>query len=106
MCESGDQILAMKTTYLILLTFTDAGLRNVGQSPHRAAAWRQKAEAAGIKVIAQLWTSGAYDGALLLEGDSEQKVLRAVAQLAAEGNVRTHSLRALHADEFAAMTRG
>ena len=92
--------IAMKATYLILLTFTDVGICNLPESPHRAQEWRRQAEAAGIKVLAQLWTTGAYDGALLLQGDNEQGLLRVVAQLSREGNVRTHSLRALDAEEF------
>src|SRR5687767_15109307 len=90
----------MKTTYLSLLTFTDQGMQNIAESPKRAAAWRQQLESSGIKVVAQLWTAGAYDGLLILQGDSEQKLLAALAQLAAQGNVRTHSLRAFDADEF------
>lgn len=90
----------MKTTYLSLLTFTEQGARNLKQSPQRAAGWRQQVEAAGVKVLAQLWTAGAFDGALILQGD-EQQVLGALAQLAAAGNVRTQSLRAFDAEEFA-----
>ena len=91
----------MKTTYLSLLTFTDQGVRNLKQSPQRAAAWRQQIESSGVKVVAQLWTAGAYDGVLILQGESEQQVLSALAQLVALGNVRTQSLRAFDAEEFA-----
>ena len=91
----------MKTTYATLITYTDQGVRNLKQSPQRAKAFRQTAEAAGLKVLAQLWTVGAYDGLLILEGDSEEKVLGALTQLASLGNVRTQSLRAFDADGFA-----
>lgn len=91
----------MKTTYVSLLTFTDQGARNLAQSPQRATAWRQHIESSGIKVVAQLWTAGAYDGVLILEGDSEQQVLGTLNQLTALGNIRTHSLRAFDAEEFA-----
>ena len=91
----------MKVTYLSLLTFTDQGARNLAQSPQRAAAWRRQIESSGIKVVAQLWTAGAYDGVLILQGDSEHQVLAVLSQLAAQGNVRTHSLRAFDAEEFA-----
>ena len=91
----------MKTTYATLITYTDQGVRNLKQSPQRAQAFRQSAEAAGLKVLAQLWTVGAYDGLLILEGDSEEKVLGALTQLASLGNVRTQSLRAFDADGFA-----
>ena len=91
-------------TYLSLLSFTDQGLRNLKQSPQRANAWRQQVEAGGVKVIAQLWTAGAYDGVVILQGESEQQVLGVLAQLASLGNVRTHSLRAYDAEEFAGIT--
>ena len=91
----------MKTTYVTLINYTDQGVRNLKQSPQRAKAFRQTAEAAGLKVLAQLWTVGAYDGLLILEGDSEEKVLGALTQLASLGNVRTQSLRAFDADGFA-----
>lgn len=91
----------MKTTYVSLFTYTDQGARNLKQSPQRAQAFRQSAEAAGLKVLALLWTVGAYDGLLILEGDSEEKVLGALAHLASLGNVRTQSLRAFDADGFA-----
>lgn len=87
-------------TYAALLHFTEQGSRHLAQSPQRAAAFRQSAEAAGVRVLAQLWTAGTYDGVLILQGD-EQKVLALLAQLTAQGNVRTHSLRAFEAEEFA-----
>jgi uncharacterized protein with GYD domain len=91
----------MKATYLALLNFTDAGVRNLKQSPQRAKAWRDQTEAAGVTVVAQLWTVGAYDGALLLQAENEQQVLTVLANLAEQGNVRTQSLRAFEAEEFA-----
>jgi uncharacterized protein with GYD domain len=105
MCDIPLNPIAMKTTYLSLLTFTEAGIRNLAQSPQRAAAWRERAEAGGVKVVAQLWTTGAHDGALLLEAENEQKILRSLAELVAQGNVRTHSLRAFTAQEFQALSR-
>jgi uncharacterized protein with GYD domain len=93
----------MKTTYVTLITYTDQGVRNLKQSPQRAQAFRQSAEAAGLKVLAQLWTAGAYDGLIILEGESEEKVLGALANLASLGNVRTQSLRAFDADGFVAI---
>ena len=87
-------------TYVALITYTDQGIRNLKQSPQRAQAFRQSADAAGIKVRAQLWTAGPFDGVLILESDNEQKVLGALAQLASLGNVRTQSLRAFDAAEF------
>lgn len=96
----------MKATYVSLLTYTDQGIRALAQSAKRGTAFRQQAEAAGVKVLAQLWTAGDYDGILILQSDREEKVLGLLAQLAAAGNVRTHSLRAFDAEDFAAVVAG
>lgn len=87
------------TIYATLLTFTDQGARNLSQSPQRASSFVASADAAGVRVVSQLWTAGSYDGVLILEGE-EQKVLSLLAQLAAQGNVRTHSMRAFDAEQF------
>jgi uncharacterized protein with GYD domain len=96
----------MKAIYVSLLTYTDQGIRALAQSPKRAKAFCQQAEAAGVKVLAQFWTAGKYDGVLILQADREEKVLSLLANLAAAGNVRTHSLRAFDAEDFAAMAGG
>ena len=90
--------------YLTLLRYTDQGARGLSQSASRAAAFRKAAEQDGVKVEAQYWTVGNYDGVLILSADTEDKVLSTLAKLSAEGNVRTTSLKALTGDEFAAVT--
>ena len=90
-------------TYISLMSFTDQGARNVKQSPARAKSFRGSVEKDGVKVLGQYWTAGAYDAVLILQAESEVKVLRCLAALAALGNVRTHSLRAFDAKEFAAI---
>ena len=87
--------------YLALLQFTDQGAKNLGNSTARAAAFRDAAAKAGIKVEAQYWTTGRYDGALIFSADNEANALRCLSALAAAGNVRSETLRALDAAEFA-----
>ena len=89
--------------YVSLLRFTPQGVKSLKQSPARAAAFRNAAEKAGVKVEAQLWTAGAYDGILILNAASEAKALSAIARLAATGNVSTQTLQAFDAREFAAI---
>jgi uncharacterized protein with GYD domain len=84
------------TRYVTLIRFTDQGARKFGKSLNRALAFRRAAEKAGLTVETQLWTMGAYDGVVVLSGD-EKKILRCLAQLAAQGNVRTETLRAFDA---------
>ena len=89
--------------YVSLIRFTAQGARNLRQSPARASAFHRAAEKAGVKVEAQLWTVGAYDGIMILNAPNETKALSVVAKLAALGNVSTQSMRAFDAKEFAAI---
>ena len=89
--------------YVSLLRFTAQGVKNLKQSPARATAFGQAAEKAGVQVEMQLWTTGAYDGILILNAASEVKALNAIARLVATGNVTTQTLQAFDAKEFAAI---
>ncbi len=94
------------TRYVSLLRFTPQGVRNIKKSPGRAAAFRKAAEKAGVKIEAQLWTAGKYDGVLILSAANETKALKAIARLATAGDVTTCTLHAFDADEFSAIAGG
>ena len=89
--------------YVTLIRFTSQGARNLKQSPTRAAAFRKAVEKAGVKIEVQLWTTGEYDGILVLNASSEIKALNAIAKLASTGNVSTRTMQAFDAKEFAAI---
>ena len=89
--------------YLSLIKFTEQGVKNLKQSTARAAAFRNAAEKAGVKIEGQYWTVGAYDGALILRADDEQKALRCLTELATLGNVRTETMQAFIDTEFGAI---
>jgi len=89
--------------YVSLLKLTPQGVQSLKDSPNRATAFRKAAEKAGVKVEAQLWTAGAYDGILILSADDETKVLGTIAKLAAQGNVQTQTMQAYDATAFAAI---
>ena len=86
--------------FLTLIRFTEQGAKTVNKSTSRAAAFSEAAAKAGVKIEAQYWTTGAYDGVLLLSADNETRALQCLAALAAAGNVRTETLRAFDAKEF------
>jgi uncharacterized protein with GYD domain len=92
--------------YVVLIRFTEQGARNIKNSPARARDFRQAAEKAGVKVEAQLWTAGSWDGILILSGANDQELLGTISRLAAQGNVRTETLRAFDEAEFAAIVGG
>ena len=81
-------------TFIALLDFTDQGIRNIGDSTHRADQFNEKAKRRGAKIVAQYWTTGSHDGVLILEAPNDEVAASLLLSLAAEGNVRTTTLRA------------
>jgi uncharacterized protein with GYD domain len=81
-------------TFIALLDYTDAGIKNIKDSPHRADAFNALAEKAGAKVLAQYWTIGTHDGVLVLQAPNDETAASVLLSLGASGNVRTTTLRA------------
>jgi len=91
--------------YISLFRFTEQGAKAIKQSTARAHAFAAAVAKAGVKVEAQYWTVGAYDGLLILSAEKESDALRLLVALAAAGNVTTETLQALTATEFDAIAR-
>jgi uncharacterized protein with GYD domain len=91
--------------YISLLRFTDQGAKALSKSPSRARAFAKTAAKNGVRVLGQYWTGGAYDGVLILEADSERAALRSLAELAAQGNVRTETAPAFTDTEFESIVK-
>jgi len=89
--------------YISLLRFTEQGAKDLKASTNRAHTFDKIAAQAGVKIEGQYWTLGAYDGVLILNADSEQKVLQCLSKLASQGNVRTETMQALIDKEFEAI---
>jgi len=92
--------------YLSLLKFTPQGAAQITKSTRRAHAFAKAAAKAGVTIEGQYWTLGANDGVLILESDSEAKVLRLLADLGAQGNVRTETVPAYTDAEFDGILKG
>jgi len=89
------------TTYVILATFTDQGIKTAKDSPKRAEAFKQMAKTFGVTVKEIFWTQGRYDIVVLTEAPDELTATALNLSLGALGNIRTESLRAFSADEMA-----
>ena len=81
-------------TFIILLDYTDAGIRNIRDSPQRADSFNEFAEKRGARVVGQYWTIGSHDGVLILDAPSDEVAASILLHLGAGGNVRTTTLRA------------
>ena len=81
-------------TFIVLLDYTDLGIRNLKDSPQRADAINAFAEKAVATIVGQYWTIGSHDGVFIMEAPSEEVAASVLLHLGASGNVRTTTLRA------------
>jgi uncharacterized protein with GYD domain len=86
-------------TYIVLMNFTEQGIKTVKDSPSRYEAFKATAGGLDIAVKSVYWTIGQYDIVLTVEG-SEQDVTTALFKLGAQGNVRTQTMRGFTPEEM------
>ena len=87
-------------TYVVLVSFTDQGVRNVKQTTERAKAITTVGSKLGIKVKETYWTMGACDAVLIADAPNDEAMTTLALSLGSLGNVRTQTMRAYSADEM------
>jgi uncharacterized protein with GYD domain len=87
-------------TYLVLVNFTEQGIRAVKDTTKRAQALQDTAKKVGATVKATFWTLGQYDAFCIVEAPDEASITAFGLSVGALGNVRTQTLRAFTAEEM------
>ena len=87
-------------TYVVLVNWTDQGIRTVKESPRRLAATRKAIEAAGGKMLGFYLTMGKYDEVLIVESPSDEVAATLALSSGSGGNVRTETLKAFTEAEY------
>ncbi len=87
-------------TYIVLVNFTDQGIRNVKQSPDRYKSLIPVAEKLGVKMKDIHWTMGAYDAVGIADAPNDEAMTTLALSMGSLGNVRTQTMRAYSADEM------
>jgi uncharacterized protein with GYD domain len=91
-------------SYLLLMQYTDQGIREVKVTTKRAAAFRQDvARRFGVKVREVLWTLGQYDLVVLAEAPNDEAMAACSLSVAKLGNVKIQTLRAFQSPEVDAL---
>ena len=86
--------------YIMLLNWTEQGLRGAKDSVKRAASARQAFEKAGAHIRDAVWTIGPYDLVLSCDAPSDEVISALSIQLGQLGNVRTTTMRAFDEKEM------
>ena len=86
--------------YILLLNWTDQGVKSVKDSPKRLDSGRKLAESVGARLGDFYMTMGGYDMVVHLDAPDDATVAKYVLNLAGAGNVRTQTLKAFSEDEY------
>ena len=89
--------------YIALYKLTEQGAKDVKSAPERIEKGIKAWEAMGGKLLGFYVTMGEYDYVSIGEAPSDAVALTMSAGLAAQGNVRSMTLKAFTPEEFAAV---
>lgn len=87
-------------TYVMLLNWTDQGIRNVKDSPKRLDAVKKLAKDLGGEVKSFYMTLGQYDLVLILDMPNNDKQAAFALKLGSSGNVRSTTLKAFPEEDY------
>jgi uncharacterized protein with GYD domain len=91
------------STFVVLASFTDQGIRNVKETVGRAEAFKEMAKKSGVTVKDLYWTLGHYDVIAVCEGPDDEAAIALSLSVSSRGNVRSQTLRAFSFDEMKAI---
>lgn len=87
-------------TYIMLLSFTQKGIENIKTAPDRLAAAKERARKRGGEIKEFFLTMGEYDAVVVIEAPSDEAMATSILETAAQGYVRTQTLRAFPESEY------
>jgi uncharacterized protein with GYD domain len=90
-------------SYIVLVNYTEQGIRNVKDTTKRADAVRELAKKFGATVREFYWTMGKYDLVVIFEAPDDAAMTALSLTIATAGNVRTQTMRAFSRDEVNGM---
>jgi uncharacterized protein with GYD domain len=88
-------------TFVGMLSWTDQGARTVKDTPKRIQAARERAKKIGADIKHVFLTTGEFDILVIAEAKDGDDIAKMSMAAAAEGNVRTQTIRAWTEPEIA-----
>jgi uncharacterized protein with GYD domain len=87
-------------TYVVLMNWTDQGIRSVKDTVQRRDQANALAEKHGASLEEVYWTVGPYDLVSIVEAPDDESATAMLLELATAGNLRTTTLRAYDREEM------
>ena len=89
--------------YIMLVDWTDQGIRNVKDSPKRLDAARNAAKGLGVEIRKFYMTMGDHDMVVVIDAPADEAMAKFALILGGAGNVRTKTLKAFSETEYRAI---
>jgi uncharacterized protein with GYD domain len=86
--------------YIVLMNWTDQGVRTVKDTVQRREQADALAERHGARIEQVYWTVGPYDIVAILDAPDDESVTAVMLELSSGGNLRTTTLRAYDREEM------
>ncbi len=93
-------------TYLMLLNWTDQGIKNVADSPKRLDGVKKLARDMGGEVKAFYLTMGQYDLVVVVEMPTDDKMAGFGLKIGSLGSVRSTTLKTFSEDDYRRVIAG
>ena len=87
-------------TYVVLMNWTDQGVRTVKDTVQRREQADALAERHGARIEQVYWTVGPYDIVTILDAPDDESATAVMLELSSGGNLKTTTLRAYDREEM------
>jgi uncharacterized protein with GYD domain len=88
------------SSYVLLGSYTDQGIKNIKEAPKRRAAARELAKKFGVDVKSAQLAMGAFDLIIHADAASDDDMAKFVLSLASGGNLRTTTVKVFSEADF------
>jgi len=89
------------SNYVLLIDWTEQGIKNVKDTVKRAKSFEGAIEKAGGKSLGFYYTIGRYDMVAIVQAPTDEAIASVLFSLGSLGNVRTETLKAFSTNEAA-----
>ena len=92
-------------TYVVLMNWTDQGVKTVKDTVHRRDQADALAQKHGARIEQVYWTVGPHDLVTVVEAPDDESTTALMLDLSSAGNLRTTTLRAYDREEMSGIIR-
>ena len=85
--------------YVALINWTEQGVRDFKDTVDRYEAAENQFQGLGVRFTNIWWTLGAHDMVTTIEAPDDETLAAVLLSVAAQGNIRTTTLRAFNKEE-------